>query len=109
MEKYNISNQLSDTNEIQIIEFFKEVLESKGIEGTLNYVEIPGNLIVPESGQSIHEYDEISFIISGELEAIINGEKKYIKPGDYTLIKKGVPHISRNLNNEPCKLVCLLI
>lgn len=109
MEKYNIKDRIKDDNNIQMIEMFKDVIANKGIDGTFNYVEIPGNIMVPENGQSIHEYDELSFIISGQLEAVVDGEKYYLKEGDYTFIKKGVPHISKNLSDAPCKLVCLLI
>lgn len=88
---------------------FENVLKEKGIDGSFNYVEIAGNINLPDEGWSIHDYDEFSIILEGEVDSEIDGEIYTVKAGDYTLIKKGTPHKTFNRKNEPCKIISLLI
>lgn len=97
------------TAPIIMVPMFDEIFKEKKIDGTFNYVEIEGKAKVPEEGYSIHDHDELSMVIEGSLEVEIENEIYHVKTGDYTLIRKGVPHISKNLNEEKCTIVSLLI
>ena len=88
---------------------FEDILNEKGIDGTFNYVEIAGNVNLPDEGWSVHDYDEFSLILEGEVDSEIDGKNYTVKAGDYTLIKKGTPHKTFNRKNEPCKIISLLI
>ena len=88
---------------------FEDVLKEKGVDGTFNYVEIFGNVTLPEEGWSKHDYDEFSIILEGEVDSEIDGKIYTVKAGDYTLIKKGTPHRTFNRKNETCKIISLLI
>lgn len=63
------------------------------------------NARVPEVGFGVHDYDEYSFIIEGELEAQIEDEKIKLKPDDFSYIAKGEKHWSKNLTDKNCKLI----
>lgn len=108
MEQNNIKEH-TETSPIFMLPMYKELLEEKNVDGSFNYVEIDGGAVVPEQGFSIHDHDELSFIIEGNLEVEIEDELYNVKTGDYTLIRKGVPHISKNLEENKCKIVSLLI
>ncbi|QQD84611.1 MULTISPECIES: cupin domain-containing protein [Jeotgalicoccus] len=88
---------------------FEDVLKEKNIDGTFNYVEISGNSILPEDGWSVHEHDEFSIILEGELDSEVDGKLYTVRAGDYTYIKKGTQHRTYNRQNEICKIVSLLI
>ncbi len=47
---------------------------------------------LPESGSSVHDQDEISFILSGVLRAESGGERFTLRAGDVTLIPAGEAH-----------------
>lgn len=108
MELKNITNYPS-TTPIFILPMFQSVFEEKDLNGSFNYVEIDSGVTVPEKGYSIHDHDELSIVIDGNLEVEIENQIYYVKTGDYTLIRKGVPHISKNLEEEKCRIVSLLI
>ena len=57
--------------------------------GTLFF---PSGTRLPESGSSVHAQDEISFILSGVLEAESGGERATLRAGDVTLIPAGEHH-----------------
>lgn len=107
--KINTIYDAPTTAPIFMVPMFENILKEKNIDGTFNYVEIEGKAKVPEEGYSIHDHDELSIVIEGNLEVEIENEIYHVKTGDYTLIRKGVPHISKNLNEEKCTIVSLLI
>lgn len=102
-------NELSSTPPVSVLPMFQSVFNDKGINGSFNYVEIDEGVTVPNEGYSIHDEDELSIVIKGNLEVEIEGKIYYVKTGDYTLIRKGTPHISKNLTEEKCVIVSLLI
>lgn len=108
MEKYNINDNPA-TAPIFMVPMFEEIFKGKNLDGSFNYVEIEGKAKVPEEGYSIHDHDELSIVIEGNLEVEIENEIHHVKTGDYTLIRKGLPHISKNLNEKKCIIVSLLI
>lgn len=108
METHSIYD-VPTTTPIFMVPMFEKIFKEKSIDGSFNYVEIEGKAKVPEDGYSIHDYDELSIVIEGNLKVEIENEIYLVKTGDYTLIRKGVPHISKNLNEEKCTIVSLLI
>lgn len=108
METLNINN-IPATKPIFMVPMFEKIFKEKNVNGSFNYVEIEGRKKVPAEGYSQHDYDELSIVIEGNLEVEIENEIYNVKTGDYTLIRKGVPHISKNLNEEKCIIVSLLI
>lgn len=57
--------------------------------GTLFF---PAGSRLPEESTSVHEQDEISFILSGVLRAESGGERYELRAGDVTLIPAGEHH-----------------
>lgn len=69
-----------------------------------SYIIEPGER-VPEIGTTSHDGDEISIILSGEIDLIIEGDRTSIGPESVTVIPTGTPHYSENTNDEPVRLV----
>lgn len=105
----NSIHDFHDHSPISILPMFQSILDAKNIDGSFNYIEIDGGLTVPDEGYSIHDQDELSIIIKGQLEVKIENKIYQVKTGDYTLIRKGVPHISKNLEDDRCIIISLLI
>jgi len=70
---------------------------------------MPGQRVPQGDGWSLHDSDEYSIFISGEV---------YTKSGDFdgvagkgqaTFIPKGEKHWCENRTNEPCTLVCVML
>ncbi len=108
MDQNNIRDH-AGTSPIFILPMYEKLFAEKNIDASFNYVEIDGGMVVPEQGFSIHDYDELSFVIEGRLAVEIEDEIYNVRTGDYTLIRKGVPHISKNLEEDKCKIISLLI
>ena len=47
---------------------------------------------LPLTGTSVHEQDEVSFILSGRLEAVSGGQPATLKAGDISFIPAGEAH-----------------
>ena len=47
---------------------------------------------LPLTGVSVHEQDEVSFILSGRLEAVSGGQSATLKSGDISFIPAGEQH-----------------
>jgi co-chaperonin GroES (HSP10) len=105
----NSIHDFHDSSPISILPMFQTILDAKNIDGSFNYIEIDGGLTVPDEGYSIHDQDELSIVIKGRLEVTIENKIYQVKTGDYTLIRQGVPHITKNLDNEKCIIISLLI
>lgn len=101
------SNVLKD--KFYMESMFPEAFDDKNMDASLNYVEIAGKTTVPVEGYSIHEHDELSYIVEGELEVEIDGQIQAVKKGDFTFIPKGEAHQSTNISKDKCKIVSLLI
>lgn len=69
-----------------------------------SYVIEPGKR-VPESGTTSHDGDEISIILSGEIDLVAEGERTTVGPESVTVIPAGVDHYSENTTAEPVRLV----
>lgn len=55
-----------------------------------------------------HEADEAFFLLEGELEVWIGKTHTTLRPGDYALLPKGVPHIYRVSSPEPARWLVLI-
>lgn len=69
-----------------------------------SYVIEPGER-VPESGTTSHDGDEISVILSGEIDLVAEGERTTVGPESVTVIPAGTAHYSENASDEPVRLV----
>ncbi|MBK5244202.1 MAG: cupin domain-containing protein [Eubacteriaceae bacterium] len=63
------------------------------------------NSRVPEEGFGVHDFDEYSFIIDGELEAQIEDQHVTLGPEQFSYIAEGEKHWSMNKTDKDCKLV----
>ncbi len=68
----------------------------------------PGERI-PSVGESCHDADEYSYIISGKIKTHCGGETTYEEGGSASLIPKGESHWCINEGDEPCILVCFMV
>ncbi|MBS1870254.1 MAG: quercetin 2,3-dioxygenase [Actinobacteria bacterium] len=55
-----------------------------------------------------HNDDEAFLVLEGELEVWIGSTHTTLRPGDYALLPKGVPHIYRVSSAEPARWLVLL-
>lgn len=62
---------------------------------------------LPLEGASVHEQDEVSFILSGKLEAVSNGEPAVLQAGDISFIPAGEQHWAQVL--EDTRIAYVLI
>lgn len=68
------------------------------------YVIQPGER-VPEEGWTSHEGDELSVLLSGEIELVTPDGEYTVEAGTLSVIPAGVDHYSVNETDEPVKLV----
>ncbi len=68
---------------------------------------LPGNR-VPVSGTGVHQEDEYSFFLEGEVYTESGGFQGICRKGDATLIPRGEAHWCENRTDKPCRLVCVL-
>lgn len=52
--------------------------------------------------------DEFFLVLNGKVEVQYGNKKIIATEGDELLVKKGMPHSIRNINNNISKLVCLI-
>lgn len=71
---------------------------------TGSYVIEPGER-VPETGTTSHDGDELSVIVSGEIDLVVDAERYTMGPETVSVIPAGTPHYSENTGTEPCRLV----
>lgn len=74
---------------------------------TGSFVIEPGER-VPEEGTTSHEGDEISVILSGELE-VVTEESNTVGEGTLSIIPARVEHYSVNHGDQPVKLVYTIL
>jgi len=67
---------------------------------TILHAHIEKGAVLPEHQ---HPHEQITNIISGELEMTIGGETKVCKPGDVITIASNVPHSARALTE--CRVI----
>ncbi|MFC3959137.1 cupin domain-containing protein [Halovivax cerinus] len=63
---------------------------------------------VPEAGTTSHAGDELSVVLSGELE-VVTESTRTVEATAFTVIPAGVEHYSVNRGDEPVKLVYTIL
>ncbi|MBK5261669.1 MAG: cupin domain-containing protein [Peptostreptococcaceae bacterium] len=81
----------------------------EGNEVTIGTAIFKPNARVPEEGFGVHEFDEYSFVIEGELEAQIEDKHISLKADQFSYIAKGEKHWSSNMSEKDCKIVWVLV
>ena len=66
-----------------------EIARGTAIAGILEFA---AGTRLPPTGVSTHQQDEVSFILSGSLEAVSGGESATLKSGDISFIPAGEAH-----------------
>jgi quercetin dioxygenase-like cupin family protein len=79
--------------------------EAQDSEVTIGSAVFGPNSRVPEEGFGVHDFDEYSFIIEGELEAQIEDQLVTLGPEQFSYIAKGEKHWSMNKSDKDCRLV----
>ena len=83
--------------------------EAQDSEVTIGTAIFRPNARVPEVGFGVHDFDEYSFIIEGELEAQIEDQHVNLGPDQFSYIAKGERHWSINKSTKDCKLVWISV
>lgn len=82
---------------------------SEKIDFSFGTVTIQPGERVPAEGFSIHEEDEYSIIIEGNIEGESGGRPFKVSSPEATLIPAGEKHWAFNNSDQPCKIVWTLI
>ena len=69
-----------------------------------SYVIEPGER-VPQDGTTNHDGDEISVILSGEIDLVVEDDRRSVGPESLTVIPAGTPHYSENTGDDPVRLI----
>lgn len=85
------------------------VNETDDAEITIGSAIFKPNSRVPDDGFGVHDYDEYSFIIEGELEAQIEDSFVKLGPDQFSFIARGEKHWSINNSDKDCKLVWVAV
>ena len=94
-----IFHQLSDIEEKEIIKgFFGKMIHLDKV--TVAHFRVLKGSILPEHH---HIHEQITNVISGELEMTVDGKTRVCRAGDVIAIPSNVPHSARALTD--CKLV----
>lgn len=69
-----------------------------------SYVIEPGER-VPSEGTTAHQGDEVSVLLSGELDLITEESRRTVEKESMVVIPAGIPHYSENNGKQPARLV----
>ncbi len=82
---------IADIPEKEIISgFFGKMIHTNGL--TVAHFRILAGSVLPEHH---HVHEQVTNVISGELEMTINGETRVCKAGDSAIIPSHIPHSGR--------------
>jgi mannose-6-phosphate isomerase-like protein (cupin superfamily) len=76
---------------------------------SISYITLLPGHRVPTSGTGVHEQDEYSFFLEGEVYTESGDFKGVCKAGEGTLIPRGERHWCENRTDRPCRLLCVLV
>lgn len=93
--------------ETGLLNLFQE--KTDHIDLKFGTVTIPPGKRVPEEGLSIHEENEYSVIIEGEVEGESGGEAFRTSENNSSFIPAREPHWIKNTGDKPCKVVWVLV
>ncbi len=84
----NAFNPGENISEKEIVSgFFARMVHTDQL--TFSRVRSPRGSRLPEHQ---HPHEQITHVLSGELEMVVNGESRICKPGDVVVIPGNVPH-----------------
>ncbi|MEE3012614.1 MAG: cupin domain-containing protein [Chloroflexota bacterium] len=66
--------------------------------------------IDPGAGLSLHvhpDYQEVTLVMVGTIEAVLEGETRILGPGDVLLAPAGAKHTITNQSGEPAKVLAI--
>ena len=66
--------------------------------------------INPGAGLSLHvhpDYQEVTLVMVGTIEAVLEGETRILGPGDVLLTPAGAKHTITNQSGEPAKVLAI--
>jgi len=76
---------------------------------SISYITLLPGKRVPVSGSGVHEEDEYSFFLEGEVYTESGNFQGICRAGEATLIPRGEHHWCENRTDRPCRLLCVLI
>lgn len=92
-------HQLNDAPEKELVPgIYGKLAHTDGM--SILHARIEKDAVLPEHQ---HPHEQITSIISGELEMTIGGETKVCRPGDVITIPGNVPHSARALTE--CRVI----
>ncbi|CEI81790.1 hypothetical protein J18TS1_37500 [Oceanobacillus oncorhynchi subsp. incaldanensis] len=94
-------------DETGLLTLFEE--KTDNIEVKFGTVTISPGERVPKEGLSLHEENEYSIIIKGEIEGECGGIPFAVSDSNATLIPAGEEHWAINSGKEPCEIVWALV
>jgi len=75
----------------------------------MSYITLLPGQRVPVSGTGVHEEDEYSFFVEGEVYTESGTFQGICRTGEGTLIPRGERHWCENRTDRPCRLLCVMI
>jgi len=69
----------------------------------------PAGARVPAQGSGSHEGDEYSLILKGEIHTSACGVEARVRQGQASFIPAGETHWAKNVSNDDCEIVWVLI
>lgn len=72
-------------------------------------VEIQPGQRVPDNGLSVHEGNEYSFIVEGEVEGESGGKPFKVTASDASIFPAGEEHWTINNSSKPCKIIWFMV
>ena len=108
MQKLTLSEvPISGLPLYEMQKLFEITKDSKEIR--ISFITLLPGKRVPVEGWGVHEEDEYSFFIEGEVYAESGDFAGICQKGEATLIPRGEEHWSENRSDKPCKLLCVLV
>ncbi len=88
--------------------FFDQTNTLNG-NASFGHIVFQPNERIPKEGFGQHEYDEYSFVISGEAHSVVGGVEQVAKAGMAMYIPAGEPHYTYNAGDAPFEVVYALV
>lgn len=66
--------------------------------------------IDPGAGLALHihpDYEEVTLVVEGNIEAVLEGEARILGPGDLLLAPAGAKHTITNQSDKPAKVLAI--
>lgn len=104
-EKDMLIDEFNDYKMINMLKDFKK----NGYIVDMGKAIIKTGARIPKEGFGVHDGDEFSYIVKGNLKSGTKNEKVEIKEGEFSYIPAGEYHWCENLSEEDCELIWFLL